>query len=84
MTQVAQIFEEEKRQAVERVLKRAREEKRQAVAAVKEKALKREQEEKRQMVIGMIKKNYPIEDIVSIVSGYSKADVEQLQKEIML
>ena len=65
MTQVAQIFEEEKRQEVEKVLKR-------------------EREEKRQMVIGMIKKNYPAEDIVSIVPGYSKADVEQLQKEILL
>ena len=87
MTQVAQIFEEEKRLAVAVV----EEEKRQALEALEKKVLKREQEEKkrreretRQMVIRMIKKNYPAEEIASIVPGYTKENVEQLQNEILL
>ena len=87
MTQVAQIFEEEKRLAVAVV----EEEKRQALEALEKKVLKREQEEKkrreretRQMVIRMIKKNYPAEEIASFVPDYTKEDVEQLQKEILL
>ena len=98
MTQVAQIFEEEKRQAlavVEEEKRRAveilEEEKRRAVEAVIERALKKEQEERkrkeretRQMVIRMIKKNYPAEEIASFVPDYTKEDVEQLQKEILL
>ena len=96
MTQVAQIFEEEKRQAlavVEEEKRRAveilEEEKRRAVEAVIERALKKEQEERkrkeretRQMVIRMIKKNYPAEEIASFVPDYTKEDVEQLKKEI--
>ena len=87
MTQVAQIFEEEKRLAVAVV----EEEKRQALEALEKKVLKREQEvkkrrerETRQMVIRMIKKNYPAEEIASFVPDYTKEDVEQLQKEILL
>lgn len=70
MTQVAQIFEEEKRQEVEQVKRQA------------EKALKKEQEEKRQIVIKMIKKNYSADEIVSLVSSYSQNDVEKLRREI--
>lgn len=91
MTQVAQIFEEEKRQEVEKVLRREREEKRQALEALEKRVLQKEQEEKKRrekemlrMVIRMIKKNYPAEDIVSFAPGYSEDDVEQLRKEIML
>ena len=94
MTQVAQIFEEEKRQAlavVEEEKRRAveilEEEKRRAVEAVIERALKKEQEERkrkeretRQMVIRMIKKNYPAEEIASFVPDYTKEDVEQLKR----
>lgn len=90
MTQVAQIFEEEKRQAVAVV----EEEKRQtleALEALEKRVLQKEQEEKvrrekemLRMVIRMIKKNYPAEDIVSFAPGYSEDDVEQLRKEIML
>ena len=98
MTQVAQIFEEEKRQAVavveeekRRAVEILEEEKRRAVEAVIERALKKEQEERKrkerethQMVIRMIKKNYPAEEIASIVPGYTKENVEQLQNEILL
>lgn len=71
MTQVAQIFEEEKRQEVEQVKRQA------------ERALKKEQEEKRQIVIKMIQKNYSVDEIVSLVSSYSQNDVEKLRREIV-
>ena len=55
MTQVAQIFEEEKKLAVKNTSK--------------------------QIVIRMIKKGYPSEEIVSLVSNYSQDDVEKLREE---
>ena len=60
MTQVAQIFEEEKQQALQEALR----------------------ESSRQMVIKMIRKNYPTEEIASLVSSYSQDDVEELRKEV--
>lgn len=51
MTQVAQIFEEEKQQALT------------------------------QVVIKMIRKNYSSEEIASIVSGFSREEVEALRKK---
>ena len=67
MTQVAQIFEEEKRQALEL----AEKEKHQALDALQQ-----------QIVTGMIKKNYSVKEIISLVPGYTQADVEQLQRQI--
>lgn len=64
MTQVAQIFEEEKQQAL-------REEKRQTI-----------RETSRQIVIKMINKNYPTEEIASLVPSYSQNDVEELRMEV--
>ena len=60
MTQVAQIFEEEKQQALQEASR----------------------ESSRQMVIKMIRKNYPTEEIASLVSSYSQDDVEELRKEV--
>lgn len=82
MTQVARIFEEEKQQALTQALSQAarvfEEEKQQA-----EKKHKEEKERNaRQIVIRMIKKNYPTEEIVSLVSSFSQDDIEALRKEV--
>ncbi len=86
MTQVARIFEEEKREA----LKRAEEEKRHAVTQVtrifeeeKREALKRAEEEKRQeleqIVMKMLRRGDAPEDIASIITGYSQDDVKAIR-----
>lgn len=64
MTQVAQIFEEEKQQALAQ-------------------AKNTYEEENRRVVIRMIKKDYPTEEIVSLIPNYSQNDVERLRKEIL-
>lgn len=74
MTQVAQIFEEEKRLAVAQVEKKLQQ-------AKKEKRLA--EEKNRQIVINMIKKNYPTQEIISLVSDYSPDDIERLRKECL-
>lgn len=56
MTQIAQIFEEEKQQALT--------------------------EEKQQIVMRMIEKNYPTEEIISLISSYSQNDVEMLRRKL--
>ena len=71
MTQVAQIFEEEKRQALTQVAQIFEEEKRQAL-----------KDTSRQIVIRMIKKDYPSKEIAALVSNYSQDDVEELRKEL--
>lgn len=60
MTQVAQIFEEEKQQALQQSVK----------------------DTSKQIVIKMIKKNYPSEEIASLVPSYSQNDVDELRKEV--
>ena len=71
MTQVAQIFEEEKQQALTQVAQIFEEEKQQEI-----------QNTSRQIVIRMIKKDYSSEEIAALVSSYSQDDVEELRKEI--
>lgn len=93
MTQVAQIFEEEKQQALLRVtqifeeekkqaIQNFEEEKQQALAQKEQSMLKKSEEEKRKIVIKMIKKDYSTEEIASLVSSYSQDDVEMLRREI--
>ena len=93
MTQVAQIFEEEKQQALLQVTQIFEEQKKQALAQViqnfeeeKQQALTQAQqvyeEKQRQIVIRMIKKDYSTEEITSLVSSYSQDDVEMLRSEI--
>ena len=64
MTQIAQIFEEEKQQAV-----------REATEAY--------EKEKRQMVIEMLKRNYPTEEIISLMPEYSRKVVEELRESVL-
>lgn len=78
LTQVAQIFEEEKRQALIQAAQSYEEEKRQALTQAKNTF----EEENRRVVIRMIKKDYPTEEIVSLMPNYSQNDVERLRKEL--
>lgn len=71
MTQVAQIFEEEKQQALTQVAQIFEEEKQQSV-----------KDNSRQIVSLMIKKGYPTEEIISVVPNYSRNEVEALRTEI--
>ena len=76
MTQVAQIFEEEKQQALTQAAQMFEEEKRQAEKQAAKSAY-------RKIVIQMIKKDYSSEEIASLVSSYSQDDVEELRKELL-
>lgn len=89
MTQVAQIFEEEKQQALTQVAQIFEEEKRKALTQAAQsyeakmaQAKNTFEEENRRVVIRMIKKDYPTEEIVSLIPNYSQNDVERLRKEI--
>ena len=67
MTQIAQIFEEEKQQALQQALQQASEDYR---------------AEKQQMILKMLKKDYSIEEIMSLVKGYSKKEIEILRESL--
>ncbi len=67
MTQVAQIFEEEKQQALTQAAKDFEEKNKQEMA---------------QVVIRMIQKDYSSEEIVALVSSYSQDEVEALRKNL--
>nr|WP_304578467.1 hypothetical protein [uncultured Acetatifactor sp.] len=82
MTQVARIFEEEKQQALTQAARVFEEEKRQALSQAEIKHKEEKERNARQIVIRMIKKNYPTEEIVSLVSSFSQDDIEALRKEV--
>lgn len=75
MTQVAQIFEEEKRQALTQAAQIFEEEKQQAEKQAAKAAY-------RKVVVRMIQKDYSTEEISSLVSAYSQDDVEELRREL--
>lgn len=91
MTQVAQIFEAEKRQALAQAAQIFEEEKQQTAQifeeekrqALKENEQRVIQDTSKQLVIRMINKNYSSEEIVSLVPNYSQNDVDALRKELM-
>lgn len=82
MAQVAQIFEEEKQQALTQVAQIFEEEKRQALIQ----AAQSYEEEKRQdiqkIVTKMIEKGYETEEITSLIASYSQNDVESLRDKM--
>lgn len=98
MTKVARIFEEEKLQAVAKVEReklQAEKEKQQAVLQIKKERQQAKKEKKRadraeammrqaarDSVLKMLKKNYPTEEIASIVSVFSQDDIEAMRKEL--
>ena len=67
MTQVAMIFEEEKQQAVK-----------QAVAEER----KRASDSDKQVVGKMIERGYSTEEIVFLISSYSRNEVERLREQL--
>ncbi len=77
MTQVAMIFEEEKQQAIEAERARAAASERRAIEAERKKAADSE----KQVVEKMLKKGYSTEEIVFLISNYSKDDVEALRRK---
>ena len=84
MTQVAQIFEEEKQQALTQVAQIFEEEKQQALTqAIKETEQKSAKNNSRRIVGLMIKKGYPTEEILSVVPNYSRDEVEALRRELL-
>ena len=70
MTQVAMIFEEEKQQAVQQAVQ-------QTIEAERKKAM----DSQRQTIVKMIEKGYPTEEIMFLVSGCSKNEVDELRKK---
>ena len=87
MTQVAQIFEEEKQQALTQAAQMFEEEKRQTAQMFEEEKRQAEKQAAksayRKIVIQMIKKDYSSEEIASLVSSYSQDNVEELRKELL-
>lgn len=87
MTQVAQIFEEEKQQALTQVAQIFEEEKQHAVQQAVQQTAQDYKEKNRQemakVVIRMIQKDYSTEEIVTMVSSYSQDEVEALRKELV-
>ncbi len=90
LQQAAESYETEKRQALQQAAESYEEEKRQALqqAAESYETEKRQtaesyEIEKRQMVIKMLKRNYPVEEIISLMPGYSQKDVEKLRKSLL-
>lgn len=77
MTQVAMIFEEEKQRAVKQAVEAERKKAADSVNAERKKAADSEQ----QVVVKMIDKGYSTEEIVFLVSNYSKEDVEALRSK---
>lgn len=96
MTKVARIFEDEKQQALAKVeeekklaLAKAEEEKKLVLAKAEEALAKAEEEnklnltrEKRESVIKMLKKNYPSEEIASIISGFTLDEINAMRREM--
>ena len=71
MTQVAMIFEEEKQQAVKQAVERT-------VEAERKRAL----DSDKQVVVKMIERGYSTEEIVFLISSYSRNEVERLREQL--
>ena len=83
ITQVAQIFEEEKQQALRQATQIFGEERQQAAQFYEEEKQEAIQNISKQIVIRMINKEYSSEEIVSLVPNYSQNDVDNLRKELI-
>ena len=93
MTQVAQIFEEEKQQALLQITQIFEEEKQQALLQVtqifeeeKQQALLQAAKDKQQSIqviaMKMIEKGYTTEEIAAVIPSYSQNDVDKLREKI--
>ena len=79
LTQVAQIFEEEKRKALTQAAQSYEEEKRQALTQAKNTYEEEKQQAIQKIVTRMIEKGYDTEEITSLIVSYSQNDVESLR-----
>ena len=82
MTQVAQIFEEEKQQALTQVAQIFEEEKRQALTQAKNTYEEEKRRDIQKIVTKMIEKGYDTEEITSLIVSYSQNDVESLRDKM--
>lgn len=78
MTQVAQIFEEEKQQALTEIARTFEAE----IAQVKNTYEEEKQQDIQKIVIRMIEKGYSTEEITALIVNYSQNDVESLRDKI--
>ena len=78
MTQVAQIFEEEKQQALTEIARTFEAE----IAQVKNTYEEEKQQDIQKIVIRMIEKGYSTEEITALIVSYSQNDVESLRDKI--
>ena len=88
MTKVARIFEEEKLQALAQAeeekrlaLAKAEEDNRQALAKAEEDNRQALAKERKEYVLKMLKKNYPTEEIASIISGISTDEIDAMRRD---
>ena len=82
LTQVAQIFEEEKRQALTQAAQSYEEEKRQALTQAKNTYEEEKRRDIQKIVTKMIEKGYDTEEITSLIVSYSQNDVESLRDKM--
>ena len=82
MTQVAQIFEEEKQQALLQVSQIFEEEKKQALTQAEQAFEEKQQQTIQVIAMKMIEKGYTTEEIVAVIPSYSQNDVDKLRGKI--
>ena len=78
LTKVARLFELEKQEALTKAARQYEEDKEEAVEKEKQKAA----ESYKHIVISMIQKNYTTNEIVSLVTDYSREQVDALRKSV--
>jgi len=82
LTQVAQIFEEEKKQALTQAKYTYEEEKKQALTQAKNTYEEEKQQAIQKIVKRMIEKGYDTDEITSLIVNYSQNDVESLRDKM--
>ena len=86
VSQATKKLEKEKEEAVSQATKKLEKEKEEAVSRATKK-LEKEKEEavevtSRQIIVKMLQKNYPPEEIASLVTGYSVKEILKIQQEL--
>ena len=82
MTQVAQIFEEEKQQALLQVTQIFEEEKKQALTQAEQVFEEKQQQTIQIIATKMIEKGCTTEEIAAVIPSYSQNDVDKLRGKI--
>ena len=82
LTQAAQSYEEEKRQVLTQAKNTYEEEKRQALTQAKNTYEEEKRRDIQKIVTKMIEKGYDTEEITSLIASYSQNDVESLRDKM--